>query len=98
MTGYSGSLLTQGNFTVITSFYALAPSFTGGVRVGFTQALLASGSPGPALLTAAGPGGGPQVDEFDAQAIFSNPNVPVTPLAVFESPPGNFTNGIFVSV
>jgi len=53
--------------TALSSFYAFAPTFTGGVRVGF------SGSYGSdarrAILTSAGPGGGPQVSAFDSATL-----------------------------
>jgi hypothetical protein len=50
------------NRAVIASFFAYAPSFTGGVRVGVV--LDVSGDGLPDVLTAAGPGGGPHTRVF----------------------------------
>jgi uncharacterized delta-60 repeat protein len=68
-----------------TNFYALNPMFTGGVRVG-----TADSGTGPArLLTAAGPGGGPQVTIFDGVSAQALGNF-------FAYPPG-FIGGVFVA-
>lgn len=71
---------------VLSNFYALTPSFTGGVRIGFSGAFGSSGQ--PALLTAAGPGGGPQVEVFDDNA---------TLLDSFFAFPQAFSGGVFIS-
>jgi hypothetical protein len=97
---FTGAQLTQAspNFIPLTAVFGIQPpSFTGGVRIGFTRAVLPSGKAGIVLLTGAGPGGGPQVDSFDIQAIFGNPANPPGPFSAFNVPPGNFTNGLFVS-
>jgi hypothetical protein len=57
------------------------------VRVGFSAAYGSSGA--PALLTAAGPGGGPEVAPFDAASFQA--------LDAFFAPFGNFTGGLFVA-
>lgn len=48
----------------LNSYYAFTPSFTGGVRVAVVQRTRDNFSE---VLTAAGPGGGPQVETFDGQ-------------------------------
>ena len=53
--------------TLLGSFFALPTSFTGGVRVGFSAAFSSNGQ--PAILTAAGPGGGPEVGVFDGSTF-----------------------------
>lgn len=96
---FSGSALTAAspNFNPLTTFYALQPSnFTGGVRVGSARILLPSGATTVAFIAGAGPGGGPQVDLFDGQAIFNNPTATPTPFSAFSVPPGTFTSGVFV--
>jgi hypothetical protein len=52
------------NQAELASFYALPSVFTGGVRVGFSSDAVGR----PAILTAAGPGGGPQTTLFDGQS------------------------------
>lgn len=72
------------NQQMLSSFYALTPSFTGGVRV----ATALTGNGRASLLTAAGPGGGPQVtifDGFTAQLLSS-----------FFAYPQGFRGGVFV--
>jgi hypothetical protein len=50
---------------LLESFYAFNPSFAGGVSVGVGE-----GANGRATIqAAAGPGGGPQVNTFDAQTL-----------------------------
>lgn len=70
----------------LASFYALASSFTGGVRVGFSAVY---GIGEPAILTGAGPTGRPQVAPFDG-ATFS-------PLTNFFALPQGFTGGLFIA-
>jgi hypothetical protein len=53
--------------SVLQSFYGQAQPFTGGVRVGFIAAFGSNGQ--SAILTAAGPGGGPQVSSFDSLTL-----------------------------
>jgi hypothetical protein len=90
----NGSQLTQlqPNFqisssAVLGSFYGLASSFQGGVRVGFVETF--GNSADPAILTAAGPGGGPEVAPFDA--------VTFQALGAFFAPFGGFAGGLFVA-
>jgi hypothetical protein len=52
---------------VLDDFFALPSGFTGGVRVGFSAAYGSSGT--PAILTGAGPGGGPEVAVFDGSTF-----------------------------
>jgi CSLREA domain-containing protein len=90
----NGSQLTQlqssgqiANSALLDSFFALPTSFLGGARVGFNGAFVSSGR--SAILTAAGPGGTPQVNVFDALSQKS--------LAAFFFLPLGFTGGAFVS-
>jgi hypothetical protein len=82
VTVYSG----QGQ-AVLASFFALPQSFTGGVRVGYSSAYGADAK--PAILAAAGVGGGPQVTAFDAATLVL--------LDSFFALPNGFTNGLFVA-
>jgi hypothetical protein len=87
------------NVNPLTAFFAISPSsFTGGVRVGTTVGQFNANQTGPILLASAGPGGGPQIAEFNATSIFNNPSTPPTPFLAFNVPIGNFSNGVFVSV
>ncbi len=95
---FNGNQLIQGNVNPLTAFFGLTPAtFTGGVRVGATLGFTGSDTVGPVLLAAAGPGGGPQLDEFDALALFSNPAQPPAPFHLFNAPPGTSSSGLFVS-
>jgi virginiamycin B lyase len=78
-TGSSGSELN--------AFFALPPTFTGGVRLGFKTAFGSNGK--PAILTAAGPGGGPEVAPFDAATA--------TNLGGILAYPPTFSGGVFVA-
>jgi predicted outer membrane repeat protein len=71
----------------LASFNALPSTFTGGVRVGFNGAFGSSGK--PAILTAAGPGGSPEINIFDPISMLS--------LSAFFALPTGFTGGSFVS-
>jgi ELWxxDGT repeat protein len=53
--------------SLLRSFYAYAPHFTGGVRVGATTDL--NGGPYADIVTAAGPDGGPHVKIFDGATL-----------------------------
>jgi hypothetical protein len=66
--------------------------------VGTTVGQISSTQTGPIFLASAGPGGGPQVAEFNAASIFNNPATAPTPFLSFNVPIGNFSNGVFVSV
>jgi len=71
---------------IIDAFFAYPPTFTGGVRVG---AAITTAADRTSILTAAGPGGGPQVSIFDGvtfQAVTS----------FFGIQPPSFTGGIFI--
>jgi len=50
----------------LASFYAMAPNFTGGIRVG---AAYVNGDNRVDILTSAGPGGGPQATSFDSATL-----------------------------
>jgi len=54
--------------TVLSAFYALAPNFAGGVRVGISDT---NGDGRGEIITAAGPGGGPLVSIFDSVSLQS---------------------------
>lgn len=98
---FSGAQLfaAKQNLNPLGIFLGLSPaSFTGGVRVGTTIGQISPTQNGPIILAAAGPGGGPQVAEFNALAFFNNPGVQPAPFTTFSIPPGNFTNGLFASV
>jgi hypothetical protein len=72
---------------VLSTFVALPPSFMGGVRVGFNGAFGSGGK--PAILTAAGPTGGPEVNPFDAATLNT--------LGAFFALPSGFTGGVFIA-
>ncbi len=74
------------NGTVLRSFYAFTPSFTGGVRVAVGD----FGNPrGADILTGAGPGGGPQVTLFDGRTLVA--------LYSFYGLNPNFRGGVYVA-
>jgi len=77
--------------TQLASFFAYAPSFTGGVRVGVTDA---NGDGVPDIITGAGPTGGPAV------GIFSGTNFKRIDSFFAFGPggPNNYTAGIVPSV
>jgi hypothetical protein len=90
----NGSQLTsvQGNGQirsggVLSSFFALPSSFAGGVRVGFNGAFGSSGK--AAILTAAGPGAGPEATAFDGMSSQA--------LSAFYALPAGFSGGLFIS-
>jgi len=70
----------------LASFFALPPAFTGGVRVGYCRSF-GSGRQ-PAILAAAGIGGGPQVTAFAASTAA------LSSFFAFDYAPGG---GLFVS-
>jgi uncharacterized repeat protein (TIGR01451 family) len=74
-----------GDLRLISNFYALAPGFTGGVRVGFLRNEGAT----QAILTAAGPSGGPQAELFDSASLAS--------LTSFFAYAPQFTGGVFIA-
>lgn len=69
---------------MLKSFYALASSFTGGVRVGVAEV-----NGNEAIVAAAGPGGGPQVAMFDSGTLAL--------LDSFYATSPSFTGGLFVA-
>ncbi|MCS6850436.1 MAG: autotransporter-associated beta strand repeat-containing protein, partial [Gemmataceae bacterium] len=75
------------NYSLIHSFYAFSPAFTGGVRVaaGDTNA-----DDHADIVVGAGPGGGPHV------MVYNGPNLAV--LASFFAYAPSFTAGVFVGV
>ncbi len=68
----------------LATFYALPSKFTGGVRV----AAVDTGSGRDSILTAAGPGGGPQVAFLDGLTLQT--------LSSFFAYPSTFSGGVFV--
>jgi predicted esterase len=68
------------------AFFALTPTFTGGVRV---AAAFTMGATHASILTAAGPGGGPQVSIFDGLSLLLANS--------FFAYPSGFTGGVFVA-
>lgn len=72
--------------TGYSSFFAFAPSFTGGVRVEDAQV---DGDGLDELVTAAGPGGGPHVKIFDSPS-------PFTLMSSFFAYPSGFTGGVYL--
>jgi hypothetical protein len=77
---YSGN-----DLAILQNFFAFDPAFTGGVRVGY---FVLSKTGQPALLTGAGPGGGPEVIAFDGVSLVS-----LDRFFAFDSA---FTGGVFV--
>jgi uncharacterized protein YkwD len=76
--GRSGSLLS--------SFYATAPTFTGGIRVASGDI---NGDGFADVIAGAGPGGGPQVTIFDGRTL--------SLLTAFFALPSTFTGGMFIA-
>ncbi len=88
------------NAVPLTTFDALPPSVTGGVRVGVTLGFNSAGNFIPLVLVGAGPGGSGQIEEYDGPALFAAAGVVANPVPVNFlglSPPAR-TNGGFVSV
>ena len=83
---FDGAALLEGQITVIDSFYAYAPSFTGGVRVAAGDM---NGDGKADIVTGAGPGGGPHVE------VFSGADLSL--LASFYAYAPTFTGGVFVA-
>jgi hypothetical protein len=73
------------NLQLLSSFYAMAPNFTGGVRV---AAGVFDNSGKAEVYTAAGPGGGPQVAVFDSSTLAL--------LGSFFAYNPTFTGGIYI--
>jgi hypothetical protein len=82
--GSNGVIATS---ALLDSFFATSSTFGGGARVGFSAAYGSSGT--AAVLTAAGPGGSPQVSPFSG-ATFAD-------LTNFFAFAQNFSGGIFVA-
>jgi hypothetical protein len=74
------------NSSLITSFYAFAPTFTGGVRVAVADV---NGDGTPDIICGAGPGGGPEVAVFDGKTFQR--------IMDFEALPATFTGGVWVA-
>jgi autotransporter-associated beta strand protein len=72
--------------TRLASFYATAPTFTGGIRVACADI---NGDGFADVIAAAGPGGGPQVTIFDGKSM--------SLLTAFYALPSTFTGGMFVA-
>jgi hypothetical protein len=83
---FDGASLLKGQVVVLDSFFAFAPTFTGGVRVasadvdkdGFAD-----------IIAAAGPGGGPQVKVISGKTLF--------PIRNFYAYSAAFTGGVYVA-
>ncbi len=70
----------------LSSFYATAPQFTGGIRVAAADL---NGDGFADVIAAAGPGGGPQVTIFDGKSL--------SLLTAFYALPSAFTGGMYVA-
>jgi hypothetical protein len=70
----------------ITSFYATAPQFTGGIRIACADL---NGDGFADVIAAAGPGGGPQVTIFNGKTL--------SLLTAFYALPPTFTGGMYVA-
>ena len=83
---------------LVASFYAFAPSFTGGVRVAVGDI---NGDGTDDIICAAGPGGGPQVVVIDGTKLTqvqSNGEIASSALlASFDAFSPSFTGGVFVA-
>ncbi len=71
---------------LITSFYATASTFTGGIRVAAADL---NGDGFCDVIAAAGPGGGPQVTIFDGKSLKL--------LTAFYALPSTFTGGMYIA-
>lgn len=80
VTGLDGTTRAQ-----LASFYGLPSQFTGGVRVGYSGSFKGRA----AILTAAGPGGAPQVTRFDGLSL--------AVLGSFFACSPQFAGGVFVA-
>jgi hypothetical protein len=89
---FDGSKLSQGNTSALSSFFAYPSSFTGGARVAVED----DNADGIAdfVLTGAGPGGLPQINKYNAKALFGGNS---NPLTAFFADPSSFTGGVFVA-
>ena len=76
----------------MASFYAFAPSFTGGVRVAVDDI---NGSED--IICAAGPGGGPQVTIFNGNLLASGASASAALVASFYAFAPTFTGGVFIA-
>jgi streptogramin lyase len=70
----------------VASFFATAPTFTGGIRVASSDI---NGDGFADVLAAAGPGGGPQVTIFNGRSL--------SLLTAFFALPLTFTGGVFIA-
>jgi hypothetical protein len=80
------NVYTASNGNLVTSFYAFAPTFTGGVRVAVADV---NGDGTPDIICGAGPGGGPEVAVFDGKTFQR--------IMDFMALPPGFTGGVFVA-
>ena len=79
-------LVTDENGNPLASFYAYAPSFTGGVSVAAADT---DGDGKDEIITGAGPGGGPHVRVFEGNGVAQGPG--------FYAYAPNFTGGLNVA-
>ena len=75
---------------VINTFFAYAPGFLGGVRVGASDV---DNNGRPDILTSPGPGGGPHIRAFHGDLPFAL----ATGASSFQAYPGGFAGGVFVA-
>lgn len=87
---FDGAALLTGTLVEVHSFFAYAPSFTGGVFVGAADL---NGDDRADIITGAGGGGGPHVEVFDGAT-----GAPLAgPLGSFFAYPGGFLGGVSVA-
>ena len=88
---YSAAQIQAGNFSNPSlAFYAYAPSFTGGVRLAVGDL---NGDGKADLITAPGPGGGPQINVF----LGTSNGFLTGPVLAFDAFVPSFTGGAYVT-
>jgi hypothetical protein len=90
---FDGQALVHGQVVRLASFFAYAPGFLGGVRLAVGDV---TGDGVPDLITAPGPGGGPDVRVFDGARLQTAS--PTSDLArEFMAYDAQFTGGVYVA-
>jgi streptogramin lyase len=90
---FSGKGIASGSLQVLASFYAYSPYFNGGVRLASADI---NGDGTPDLITAPGPGGGPDVRVFDG-AHLNQANYHTDIIREFMAYSPYFNGGVYVA-
>jgi hypothetical protein len=90
---FSGKGIASGSLQVLASFYAYSPYFNGGVRLASGDV---NGDGTPDLITAPGPGGGPDIRVFDG-AHLNQANYHADIIREFMAYSPYFTGGVYLA-